>query len=485
MVPSQRLIYSAKPYDQSLPPKDKFEASRAQKLSIIVDGARTISIVFEMRRSTMKNSRITLRLFIAALTICILCQCDDDGEKGQPSPPPEVDSITPSWGPMTTVVTVIGKNFGPSPENIEVRLNGKVAEIVSSTETSIVFTVPKSAGNGLIEVVVNGMSAEHKPKFQYTWMVSTWAGKGDDEIVDGLRESAAFSNPTCIAIDRLNNLYVGDYHAVRKISPEGMVTTLAGSSEKGYVDGFGMQARFNNVTGLAVDSLGNIYVADSDNNRIRKITPDGVVSTIAGSDPGLENGIGSDAKFHEPLSLALDKKGNLFVADSYNHLIRRVSLANNEVTTFAGSTNGFADGPAPSAKFSVPFGVCIDKAGNLYVADLYNYRIRKITPDGTVSTHAGGDQGVTDGQGTNAKFHTPISIGIDSKENIFVMDLATDKLRIVSPTRYVSTFAGGDEGYLDGQAMSARFASPHGVTVADDGSIYVADKDNLRIRVIR
>jgi len=433
----------------------------------------------------MRYYRTTLRLFIASLTVCILCQCDNERDERRTGPPPEVDSITPGWGPMTTIVTVVGKNFGSSPDNIEVRLNGKVAEIVSSTETSIIFTVPKSAGNGAVEVVVNGRSSEHKPKFQYTWMVSTWAGSGDDEIVDGLREGAGFSNPRCIAADRLNNLYIGDNHAVRKISSAGMVTTLAGSGEKGYVDGFGTQARFNNVAALAVDSLGNIYVADSDNNRIRKITPDGVVSTIAGSDPGLENGIGSDAKFHEPLSLALDKKGNLFVADSYNHLIRRVSLANNEVTTFAGSTNGFADGPAPSAKFSVPFGVCIDKAGNLYVADLYNYRIRKITPDGTVSTHAGGDQGVTDGQGTNAEFHTPISVGIDSNENIFVMDLATDKLRIVSPTRHVSTFAGGNQGYLDGQAVSARFASPHGVAVADDGSIYVADKDNFRIRVIR
>jgi len=190
--------------------------------------------------------------------------------------------------------------------------------------------------------------------------------------------------------DADGNMYVSDTgnNRIRKISTDGIVTTLAGSAE-GFADGVGSAAMFNLPIGICIDAIGNLYVADQNNHRIRKITPDGTVTTIAGSSTaGYADGIGNLAKFYFPVGICIDSAGNLYIADSLNHKIRKITPA-GVVSTIAGSTAGFADGIGTTAKFNFPSSICVDSSNNLLIADQNNHRIRKITPAGVVTTVAG------------------------------------------------------------------------------------------------
>ena len=203
------------------------------------------------------------------------------------------------------------------------------------------------------------------------------------------------------------------------------VSTLAGSTY-GYTDGTGTSAQFNNPIGVAVDGAGNVYVADRYNHRIRKITTSGVVSTLAGSGTsGYADGTGTSAQFSNPTGVAVDGAGNVYVADQVNHRIRKITTS-GVVSTLAGSgTSGYTDGTGTSAQFNYPTGVAVDGAGNVYVADQGNHRIRKITTSGVVSTLAGsGTSGYTDGTGTSAKFSYPTGVAVDGAGNVYVADLS-------------------------------------------------------------
>lgn len=324
------------------------------------------------------------------------------------------------------------------------------------------------------------------------YIVSNWAGSaGVFGIADGIGTSARFSLVYGVALDASGNLYVADtsYNTIRKINAGGAVTTLAGlPGASGNADGTGSSARFNSPTAIAVDSTGSLYVVDTNNHTIRKITPAGAVSTLAGS-PGLigsADGIGSSARFNSPNAIAVDANGNVYVADTNNHTIRKIT-AGGTVTTLAGvaGAGGYADGTGSAARFNLPYGITATPAGALYVADTYNQRIRKITADATVTTVAGdGTAGAVDGVAAGARFNAPRGIAVDAAENLFVADEFNDTIRKIIPGGTVSTLAGvaGAIGSADGGGRIARFNRAAAIAVNASGKLYIGDTQNYTIR---
>jgi len=275
-----------------------------------------------------------------------------------------------------------------------------------------------------------------------------------------------------------------------------VVSTFAGSDARGFANGTGTEAQFNHPFGVAVDSSGNVYVADTENSRIRKITPEGLVSTFAGSDArGFANGAGTEAQFNYPHGVTVDSSGNVYVADTGNSRIRKITpgdrIEDRMVSTIAGSdARGFENGIGTEAQFNYLTGVAVDSSGNVYVADLFNFRIRKVTPadrieDRMVSTIAGTDTaGFANGTGTEAQFNDPTGVAADSSGNIYVADYVNHRIRKITPGEVVSTIAGRRSGYKDAAGTTAQFKNPTGVAVDSSGNVYVADTGNQRIRKI-
>ena len=318
--------------------------------------------------------------------------------------------------------------------------------------------------------------------------VHTLAGQLDRGYVDGPLGQAGFSMPHGLAVDASGlTVYVADTdnHQIRKITRDG-VTSLAGSNTHyGYADGSGVNAMFHAPRGVAVDAAGNAYVADTDNNMIRKVSPTGVVTTLAGAlVSGTSDGTGAAARFYAPWNLAIDPAGNLIVADTGNSLIRKVTPA-GVVTTLAGSAGvyGHRDGPGATAIFNTAAAVAVDKAGNVYVADAYNHGVRKITPAGVVSTLAGGSEGHADGTGASASFSRPDGIGIDPAGNLYVVDTGNNLIRRVTPAGVVTTLAGNTlrKGQADGLGDSAGFDNPTCGAVNVYGEIFVCDGNMVRL----
>jgi len=269
------------------------------------------------------------------------------------------------------------------------------------------------------------------------------------------------------------------------------VTTVAGGPGYGYVNGTGGtsgNARFQGVFGVANDAFGNVYVAESVNHTIRKISPSGDVSTLAGNGTaGSEDGAIGSARFSGPQGVALDAEGNLYVADTGNHRIRVISLVDNSVRTLAGGSSGFADDDGTSAQFSSPGGLALDASGNVYVADTNNRRVRKITPTGSVTTLAGsGGSGLNNGPGSTATFNNFSGIAVDNAGNIYVADRELNVIRRIDGVSLdVSTFAGtGASGALDGTRLNATFNAPYGIAISNNGVFYVADTGGCKIRRI-
>jgi hypothetical protein len=329
--------------------------------------------------------------------------------------------------------------------------------------------------------------------------INTLAGYAGQGNADGGGSYARFSNPCGAAVDGTGNVYVADTdnHTIRQITAGGLASTLAGlAGVNGSADGTGSSSRFNQPQGVAVDSVGNVFVADTGNHTIRKITPVGtnwVVSTLAGlaGASGSANGKGTNAQFYEPEGVAVDSGGNVYVADTWNHTIRKITPA-GVVSTLAGSAGnyGSTDATGSSAQFYQPQGVAVDGGGNVYVGDTGNHTIRKVTPGGVVTTLAGlaGNYGSTDGTGTNARFYQPAGVAVDGAGNVYVADYFNSAIRKITPAGAVSTLAGlaGNYGSADGTNTSARFWGPQGVTVkgTNNVTVYVADTGNGTIRSI-
>ena len=330
-------------------------------------------------------------------------------------------------------------------------------------------------------------SAEARFRIRMVW-VATLAGSGSAGATDGIGAAASFNSPLGAAVDGQGNVYVADTtnNKIRKISNEGAVTTVAGSGLSGSTDELASIAKFNNPQDLALDASGNIYVADTANNKIRKITPQGMVSTLAGSgSAGSTDGTGTSASFSAPSGVAVDALGNIYVADTGNNKIRKVTPA-GVVTTIAGSnTGGFVDGSVSTALFSQPSDIAIDEPGNIFVADTGNNRIRKIS-SGQVSTVAGsGEAGSTDGPALQATFNYPTGIAVDAQGYLYVADSDNNRIRKITPTGRVITLAGSQTaGYADGPYNIAAFNYPARIALDAQSALYIPDANNHVIRKV-
>ncbi len=314
--------------------------------------------------------------------------------------------------------------------------------------------------------------------------VTTLAGSGSNAFANGTGAASSFNHPYGVTLDGASNVYVGDLFnfRIRKISPASVVTSLAGSVV-GFADGNGAAASFNWPMGVAIDPSGTVYVADNLNQRVRKVTAQGAVTTFAGTGAaGSLDGAVSVATFSGPHGVALDANGVVYVTDTNNHRIRKIAAG--QVSTLAGLSAGFADGTGPAARFNGPDGIAVDAAGTVYVADRSNHRIRVVTPAGVVTTLAGsGAQSSVDGVGVAASFQFPTGIAVDAGGNVYVGDASGNRIRMVTTTGVVTTLAGsGAAAFADGVGTAASFDGPAGVAVDAERNVYVADESNHRVR---
>lgn len=344
-------------------------------------------------------------------------------------------------------------------------------------------------------------------KISPTGLLTILAGGATCGGADGKGTAASFDSRLAITVDASGSVYVGGGGTIRKITPDGSVTTLAGITRNyGAADGDAKSARFSSISGIAVDAAGAIYVADAGSNvnsivgsRIRKLTLAGTVSTLAGGSAyGSADGAGAVATFSSLNGLTIDKQGNLFVADAGNHTIRKVTPAGT-VSTLAGTpsqlTPAAADGVGAAARFNLPYGLAADGAGNVYVSDsnpgLGLNSVRKITSAAEVTTITGSyaGTGITDGPASEARFTRPEAIALQSDGTLFVADTGNQLIRKISTAGITSTLAGnpGHGSFLtsgDGSGTQATFFQPAGVAVGSDGVAYIADAVRNTIRRI-
>jgi uncharacterized protein (TIGR03437 family) len=330
--------------------------------------------------------------------------------------------------------------------------------------------------------------------------INTFAGNGQAAYSGdgGAANAAAVNYPKGVAIDSAGNIYIADTNnfRVRRVSTTGTISTVAGNGANAYSGdgGQGAAASLSDVTGVAVDPTGNLYITDDSNRRIRKVSTSGVITTVAGVGVQGYSGDGgpaSAAMIGRAVALAFDTAGNLFYADSVNQVIRKIDT-NGIITTVAGNgLEGFSGdgGPATAASMDFPIGVTVDGAGNIYIADGNNNRIRKVA-GGMITTVAGNGTGAfagDGGQAVNASLNIPADVAVDLAGNLYIGDAGNNRVRVVSASGAISTLAGIDNnGYSGdgGPATAAMLNYPWGLAVSRTGTLYIGDRANSRIRTI-
>ena len=361
--------------------------------------------------------------------------------------------------PNRTVATVAGVSAG--------NLDGQGTAARVNKPAGLVF-----APNGTMYFTDNGNSRVRA--MSPSGYVSTIAGNTSVSYVDGQGESARFYIPQGIAVAPNGTVYVADSgnHLIRSISPSGEVRTVAGATTSGYADGQGTTARFYYPSDVFLMPNGTLYVSDTWNNRIRAISPSGMVTTVAGTGATtpLTNGPAVNATFNRPMGLSLSSNGTLYIAEEVGGRVRALS-PNGTVSTVA---TGFINSRS----------VLVHPNGTVYVTDTV-CRISSISPSGTISILAGGACAFADGQGTAARFNYPSSLALSRDGTLYVSDTINNRIRAISETGYVSTIAGGLPGHADGIASSSMLNRPRAIALSSNGTMYVADTDNHRIRVIK
>ncbi|WP_161992023.1 IPT/TIG domain-containing protein [Flagellimonas algicola] len=395
--------------------------------------------------------------------------CDQVGDDPQDDDPqdddpvvlePTLSSVAPVTGPKHTEVVITGENFGTDATKVSVSFNGTPGEVLGVTDTEVTVRVPARAYTGPITMEVDGFDLTG-PEFVYELSevnVETFAGvpsnnDGGGGFVDGPGTVAKFDRPQDLVMDSKGNLFVSDNDndAIRKIDIDGNVTTFAGG-QRGDGDGTGTDARFNGPKGMAIDGNDNIYLVDGRNNKIKKITPSGEVSTIVGDGvSAYRDGPVETARFHDPTDIAIGKDGNLYLTERGFSTIRRISLDDNfSVSTYAGSIgeSGSENGDFGMARFNAPVGLYVDDEGNFWVTQAPidgadEHKIRKVDWDTkTVGTITGGAQGYVDGGPVTAKFANPYGISVGSDGTLIVADKGNHCIRRIDPEGMVETIAG-------------------------------------------
>lgn len=444
------------------------------------------------------KKHFTLRKFPALILVCFLAACNSSSDDVTTTPDMTTNDViveaagTSAWsGGFTTSTSITAYGVCYSSSNPEPTIaDSKTSEPVSysSFTSNITGLTPNtqyylrayatfSDKTGYGRVVKFTTGADLSAAYG---QVSTYAGSVTGGFANGSLLTAQFYNPMGVASDAAGNLYVADSFnsSIRKISAEGLVSSIAGTGSLGYANGAGNVAQFYSPSALAVDALGTVYVADRGNNAIRKITAGGIVSTLAGSGvAGYADGTGEAATFNTPSGIAIDAAGNLIVADNGNNLIRKITPA-GVVTTIAGSrTVGYANASGTAANFNKPTAIAIDANGIIYVAEPANYAIRKISSDMLVTTFAGGP-------GAAALLGSPNALSFDAGGNLWISD-GNGRILKIDADKKLTVAAGtsGVNGSTDGVGNAALFSAPTGIAATAAG-VYVADFNNNVIRKV-
>jgi sugar lactone lactonase YvrE len=378
--------------------------------------------------------------------------------------------------------------------------NGSSGDGGPAIDASLSFpqgVVVDAAGNLYIADINN----HRVRKVSVSGTITTVAGNGTPGFSGdgGPATNAGLPEPYGVAVDAAGNLYIVDInnHRVRKVSVSGTITTVAGNGTPGFSGDGGpaTNARLAYPTGVAVDAAGNLYIADRLNSRVRKVSTSGTITTVAGDGSAGFSGDGgpaTNAQLAGPYGVAVDAAGNLYIADFQNSRVRKVSTSGT-ITTVAGDGSfGFSGdgGPATNAQLAGPNGVAVDAAGNLYIADINNHRVRKVSTSGTITTVAGNGTPGFSGDGgpaTNARLRPPTGVAVDAAGNLYIADIFNQRVRKVSTSGTITTVAGtGIYGFSGdgGPATNARLAYPSGVAVDAAGNLYIADQNNHRVRKV-
>ncbi|RYX99146.1 hypothetical protein EON78_03895, partial [bacterium] len=404
------------------------------------------------------------------------------------------NSFTANWDSATGLVTGYvltikqGSNVVNTINTSEATLSYNVTGL--SPATAYTYTVQTNDGSTLsMDSNAINVSTIAAGAFVSTVAGDTQNINGAVGTTDGVGANARFNMPHDMTMDSSGNLFVADYvnNSIRKITPAGVVSTFAGdpNGSSGSTDATGTDARFYYPSGIVADSADNLFVTDFFNDKIRKITPSGVVTTFAGGWIGIGgiSGPGLNTRFNGPISIDRDNAGNLYVSEFFANRVRKITPAGT-VSLLAGSStgvSGYVNATGANARFYLPTGITADGSGNVYVNDSKN-KIRKITPSGVVSTLAGSTYSgndvfpeYLDGTGTNARFNNPSGLDCDAAGNIYVAEIWGNRIRKVTPSGVVTTVAGSTSSaqpaanYVDGLFSSSRFNKPREVFVAPSG----------------